>query len=251
MTCRRVPLSPGRQHIGDLAWLSRRVPRCIVRAQIEVPRLLAARSALPAPRPAWPMLFAKAFAMAAADRPVLRRIHAMLPTPRLLEVPRAIGCILIERHDQGEAIVMAERFLDLPGTPLPILGALLTAAKNSPVWNHRPTYRLLRLLRLPWPLRRLLLLWGLATARPMLRYGGTFAVSSVGGQGASIVDSISPLPVFLAFGPIDDAGRVEVFMAFDHRVMDGIAAAEALQALQAMLEGALAAEVEALLSPAG
>ena len=192
------------------------------------------------------MLFAKGFAMAAQHRPALRRIHASLPTPRLLEVQMAIGCILVERSHEGQPMVMAARFQDLATTPLPELGLQLATAKNAPVSAYRPAYRVLRMLRIPWPLRRLLLLWGLALAGPVLRHGGTFAVSSVGQHGAAIVDSVSPLPAFLTFGPIDAAGQVDVHLAFDHRVMDGADAAEALQALQAVMAGALAEEVERL-----
>jgi len=240
------PLSTGRRYIADLSWLSLRVPRCILRAQLDVPRALAARRALAAPRPAWPMIFAKAFALVAADRPALRRIHATLPIPRLLELPQAIGCIMVERRHADGPMVMAARFLDMATTPLPTLCAELAWAQSARVRDYRPAYRILRMLYLPWPIRRLILRWSLATARPLLRYGGTFAVSSVGRQGASIVDSVSPLPVFLTFGPIDPAGRVEVFLAFDHRVMDGSDGAEALRALQAAIEGPVAAELEAL-----
>lgn len=240
-----VPLSVGRRHIADLSWLSLRVPRCILRAELDLSRAQAARAVL-ASRPAWPMILAKAFALVAAERPSLRRIHATLPTPRLLELPRAIGCIMVERQREDGPMVMAARFPDLATTPLPALCAALDHAKTAPEAAYRPAYRLARMVRLPWLLRRAILRWSLATARPLLRHAGTFAVSSVGQHGAAIVDSVSPLPVFLTFGPIGATGRVEVFMAFDHRVMDGAEGAAALGALQAVLDGAMTDELEAL-----
>jgi len=246
MRIARVPLSTGRRHIADLSWLSLRVPRCILCAELDLSRAQAARAALAAPRPAWPMIVAKAFALVAADRPALRRIHATLPAPRLLELPRAIGCIMVERRREDGPLVMAARFPDLAGTPLPALSAELAHAKTAPEDAYRPAYRLARMVRLPWPLRRLILRWSLATARPLLRHAGTFAVSSVGQHGAAIVDSVSPLPVFLTLGPIGATGRVEVFLAFDHRVMDGADGAEALRALQAVLDGAMTAELREL-----
>ncbi len=83
--------------MADLSWASLRVPRCVMTARIAVPRCLAARAALPAPRPPWTTLFLKAFAEVSAEQPALRRVHATLPSPRMIEAEHAIGCIIVDR----------------------------------------------------------------------------------------------------------------------------------------------------------
>lgn len=238
--------SPGRQVIADLSWASLRVPRCVITARLTLPRARAARAALPAPRPPWTTIFLKGFALASEHQPELRRVHATLPSPRMIEVPHAIGCIILERAEGGSVLLGMARFTESHATPLIELGARLRAAKRGPAEDVGTHRRQRRFAGLPWWLRRLLLRYGLAIGRPLLRYGGTFAVSAIGQHGASIVDSVSVLPCFLSYGPIGEDGQVEVFLSFDHRVMDGADGAVALNALEAAIEGPLAAEMAAL-----
>ncbi len=248
MTLRRLPLPPGRQMIADLSWASLRVPRCTLTARLALPRALAARAALPAPRPPWTILFTKAFALVAETQPALRRLHATLPRPALLEAPHAIGCVVLEREHAGQPTLALARFLEAHATPLSRLAAQLHHAKTAPPTESRHFHRLLRFARLPWPLRRLMLRWALASATPLLRYGGTFAISSLGSRPAAIVDSVSVLPCFLSYGPIGADGGVEVFLSFDHRVMDGADGAAALEGLERVMETLVAAELATMLA---
>lgn len=246
MTLRRLPLSPGRRIVGDLSWLSLRVPRCVMTARLAWPRALAARAAAPAPRIPWPVIVAKGFALAAETRPVLRHLHVTLPRPGLIEVPHAIGCIVLERTHEGAQMLGVTRHVWLHQTALPAVAARLARAKHGPATETSELRRLLRFVRLPWPLRRAMLRGALAFGTPMLRYGGTFAVSAIGDRHTSIIDSIGVLACFVSYGPIAADGGVDVYLAFDHRVLDGAAAADALQGLQAAIEGPVAAELEAL-----
>ncbi|MGG5809801.1 hypothetical protein [Falsiroseomonas sp. CW058] len=246
MTARRVPLSPGRQTVADLSWASLRVPRCAMMARLALPRAQAARAAMPAPRIPWTVIFAKGFALAAEAQPALRRIHATLPRPHLIEAPHAIGCIVLERAEAEGQMLGLARFTEPHARPLPDLARALRHAKDAPAAEVKTHRRVLRFARLPWPLRRLMLRWALAAGAPLLRYGGTFAVSAVGHRGAAVIDSVSVLPCFLSYGPIGAAGEVEAFLSFDHRVMDGGDGAAALRGLEAAIEGPVAAEIEAL-----
>lgn len=249
MTLRRVAVPVGRQTVADLSWASLRVPRCTLVARLAVPRALAARQALSAPRPPWPVLFAKALALVAEERPALRRVHATLPTPRLLEAPHAIGCIVLQRQHGDGPLVMHARFVEPFSMPLPAMARQLRYAQQAPPSELRGLHRLLRFARLPWPLRRLMLRWALATGAPLLRYGGTFAVSALGQQGVAIVDSVSVLPMFVSYGPIGGDGAVDVFFSFDHRVMDGADGAAALRGIETAMEGPIADELQALAEP--
>lgn len=246
MSPRWISPSPGRRIVADLSWASLRVPRCLMTARLHLPRALAARAALPAPRPPWTAIFAKGFALVAEGRPALRRFHATLPWPRLLELDHAIGCVMVEREHAGEAALTIARFTEPYGMSLTELAVLLHHAKTAPPESTKGFRRLLRLARLPWPLRRVMLRIGLSFASPIARYGGSFGISALGHEGAAIIDSISILPMFISYGPISADGGVDVFIAFDHRVMDGAHGAAALRGLEAMIEGPLADELDAL-----
>lgn len=246
MSRRWVKPSLGRRLMADLSWVSLRVPRCLMRARLHIPRALAARAALAAPRPPWTTLFVKGFGLAAEARPALRRCHATLPWPWMLEMEHALGCVILEGEHAGEPMVAIARFAGCHATPLPELARRLNEAKNGPAEASQSFRQFRRFALLPWPLRRLLLRLGLACGWPMVRWGGTFAVSSLGAQDALILDSVSTLPVFLSYGPIGADGGVDVAIAFDHRVMDGADGAAALRGLEHALEGALADELLAL-----
>ena len=232
--------------VADLSWASLRVPRCVLAARLQLPRALAARAALPAPRPPWTAIFAKGFALLAEDHVVLRQLHATLPSPRLLRLEHAIGCVMVERRHEDEPTLTLARFVQPHAMPLTQLTALLSEAKTAPAEADKCFRRILRFTRLPWPLRRLMLRVGLCFAAPLARYAGSFAVSTLGAQGARILDSVNILPVLITYGPIDAQGGVEVCFIFDHRVMDGADGAMALQGIQAMIEGPVADELDAL-----
>lgn len=246
MSPRPIPLSPARRILADLSWASLRVPRCLMTAELRIPRILAARSALPAPRPPWTTLVMKGFGLVAETQPALRRLYATLPSPRLLETDHAIGCIVLEREHEGAPALTIARFTEPHARPVAELAAMLHHAKTAPATATRSFHRFLRFARLPWPLRRFVLRGGLAFGKPILRYGGSFGISALGHRGATILDSVSILPVFLSYGPIAADGRVQFYLSFDHRVMDGADGAAALAALQEALEGPVADELALL-----
>lgn len=249
MSLRRIRLSPARRVVADLSWASLRVPRCLMTAELMLPRTVAARSALAAPRPPWTTLFTKAFAIVAEDRPALRRLYATLPVPRLLELDHAIGCVVLEREHEGEPALSIARFTEPQARPLAELAAMLHHAKTAPPMETKSFRRILRFARLPWPMRRLMMRIALGFGAPLLRYGGSFGISALGHQGAAIIDSVSVVPVFLSYGPIAADGRVQFYISFDHRVMDGAEGAAAMRALEQALEGPVTAELEAMQAP--
>lgn len=244
---RRLALSPGRRVMGDLAAASRKVPRFLLRGRLSIPRALAARAALPRPRPPWTALFAKAYAMAARQHAPLRRIHASLPWPHLIESPHAQGCVMVEAASGGETLLAPARLFRAQDTPLPDLAQRLAAVKSTP-HEAAPALRwMLGLSRLPWPLRRAGYGLAMGLGWPVLRLGGHYAISALGEHGAELLDSVSIVPAFLSFGPIAPDGGVALHFALDHRVLDGSDAIRALAAMQEALEGPIAEELTALL----
>lgn len=243
MSWRWVRPSLGRRMMADLSWASLRIPRCVMTARLRIPRAQTARAALPAPRPPWTTLFLKGFGLAAEPHPALRRCHATLPWPRMLELDHAIGCVVLEREHEGESALSIARLPRCHAIPLPELAQRLTQAKSAPSAEARSFRQFRRFARLPWPLRRFLLRLGIATGGPVVLYGGTFAISALGERGVTILDSVSVLPIFLSYGPISPEGEVDVTLSFDHRVMDGADGADALRGLEEALEGPVTDEL--------
>lgn len=232
--------------VADLSWAALRVPRCVMSARLHLPRARAARAAMPQPRPPWTAIFAKAFALTALERPTLRQLHASLWRLRLLRLDHAIGCVLVEREHLGEPTLNLARLVQPHAMTLPEIAAVLHEAKHAPPAANKMFRRMLGFAAKPRPLRRFLLRIALAFAAPLARYAGSFSVSSLGEQGASILDSVSILPVFISYGPMDAAGGVDVFFVFDHRVMDGADGAAALAGIERMIEGPVADELDRL-----
>lgn len=246
---RRIALSPGRRLMGDLSAASRAVPRFLIRGPLHIPRARAARAALPAPRPPWTALFAKAFAIAAQQHAPLRRVHASLPWPHLIEAPHAQGCVMVEAQDGQETLLAPARLFRAHDAPLHDLAARLAAVKANPRAASAALRWMLAAGRLPWPLRRAGYALAMGFGWPVLRLGGNYAISVLGEHGVDVIDSVSIVPVFLSFGPIAEDGTVLLHFAMDHRVLDGSDAIRAMAAMQAALEGPIAEELAALDAP--
>ncbi|MDB5372402.1 MAG: hypothetical protein JWP04_1044 [Belnapia sp.] len=240
-----VPLSLPRRLATEFSYAARRVPRATLSMRLDLTPLVAARE-LAAERPPWSALFARAYGLAAQQIPALRQIYVQLPWPRLYQLPAAVGCVVIARDWQGEPALFFARIKDPGAQPLAEIAARIREAKTAPVESLRDNRRALAVARLPWPLRRLLFWLGLNLGRQVPNWYGSFGVSVLGAERVAISSVIAPWAGFLNYGPIGPDGVAEVFFSFDHRVMDGLAGARALQALERMLLGPVLAELRGL-----
>ena len=246
MKGRRLSLPPGRRIVADMAQLSIGSPRAILLGRINVREVRDARMRT-MPRVAWPALFMKAYAIAAREVPELRRIYVKLPWPHIYELPSSVAALVVEREIAGQAGLLLARFRNPADTPLATLDAGVRTAKCGDIRANRAFVEALRLARLPMPLRRVLLWTGLNLGRQVPRLFGTFAISVLGGQGATILDTIAVWPGFLSYGPIAPDGAVEIVISVDHRVIDGGPAARAIRLIGDALNGPLLAELSGLI----
>jgi hypothetical protein len=246
MAGRRIPLSLPRRWIGDMMALSRRVPIVTFERRMDVSAVVAARAAL-SPAPAWSLLFLKAFSIVAARRPELRRSYVPFPVPHLFESKDSIGSLAFEREFEGEPAV----FFGLARTPdrqsIPELVGHLDRWKCQPVEGFQDFRRMMKISRLPLPLRRLCWWYGLNTSGPRrARVFGTFGVSVTAALGGTALNLIAPLTTTLNYGVLSDDGRLDVRLHVDHRVLDGAPAARALADLEGVLRTEVASELRAL-----
>ncbi|MFO0845417.1 MAG: hypothetical protein U0797_24040 [Gemmataceae bacterium] len=241
-----IPMHVGRRLVAELMHHARKVPSIPLARTCRVPAVVAARS-LAAPSPSWTAIFMKAYALVGQDIPELRRAWIPFPYPRIYEHPISECGVLMEREVEGEPVVLGVKVRGPEHTELARIDEHLKGFRESPVEKVSAFRQLLRLARLPWPLRRwflwrVLSLCGHRRARRM----GTFVISSLGNYGVEQMHPLTALTTYFTFGPISPAGEVTLKVIYDHRVMDGRTVARILLRLEEVLNGAVLDELRGL-----
>jgi hypothetical protein len=239
-----------RRWIADLMHASRGVPLVSFERHMDVSAVAAARRQLADP-PGWCAIFTKAYGIVTLSRPELRTVYMTFPWPRLYEHPHSIASVAVERHWHGEPAVFFGLILQPGKQPLEKMERYLRRFKEAPVDEIGDLRRLVQTARYPRLIRRLLWWYGLNwSGNHRAKNAGTFGVSVTAGLGASAVKLISPLTTTLNYGPLDEAGWLNVVLHFDHRVIDGAPIARALAHLEHVLNNEIVSELRALQSPA-
>ena len=231
-----------RRLVADLMQASIRVPFVSLARPLNVRPLLEAR-ALSAKPPGWAAIFVKAFSLVAKDEPVLRTLYAKWPWPSLYELPRSIAMVAIARVEDGQDCVLPLKVPAADELPLGEVDAQIRHAKDAPV-DAVPSFRkILRVTRLPLPLRRLIWLIGLNFGRQRANFFGSFGVTSVAAYGPGELHALSPGPFILSCGVVGQDQTIVVVLRWDHRITDAALIAEALTRLEQVLNTEIAAEL--------
>src|ERR1700726_3557616 len=235
-------ISMPRRLVADLMHASVRVPFVSLSRPLKVRQLLEAR-ALAAEPPGWAVIFVKAFALVAKDEPVLRTLYAKWPWPSFYELPRSVAMVAIARVEDGQDCVLPQKVPAADKLPLGEVDAQIRHAKDAPV-DAVPSFRkILRVTRLPLPLRRLMWLIGLNFGRQRANYFGSFGVTSVAAFGGGELHALSPGPFILSYGVVDPGQTIDVVIRWDHRITDAALIAKALTRLEQVLNTEIAAEM--------
>lgn len=237
-------ISTPRRVIADLMHASVRVPFVSLTRPVNVRTLLEARAQAAGP-PGWAAIFVKAFALVAREQPILRTLYVKLPWPGFYELPRSVAMVAIARQVDGEDCVLPQRITAPDEMPLAEVDALIRQAKDAPV-NEVPAFRkMLKITRLPLPLRRLLWAIGLAFGRHRVKFFGSFGVTSVAAYGPGELHALSPGPFVLSYGVVGPDQTLDIVLRWDHRVTDAAPMAKALTRLEQVLNTEIAAEIRA------
>jgi hypothetical protein len=105
----------------------------------------------------------------------------------------------------------------------------------------------LRLETTLWFIRKVAWWWIMrCSGRKKSKLIGTFSISSLGGRGC--LNMFHPLITTssIAFGPINLDGGMQVVLICDHRVMDGMVGAAALQSLSNVMQTSILDELNTL-----
>jgi hypothetical protein len=235
-------ISMPRRLVADLMHASMRVPFVSLRRTLDIRELIAARAAS-AQRPGWAAIFAKAFCLVARDEPVLRRLYAKWPWPHFYELPRSVGMVAIARKQDGEDCVLPQKVTAADELPLAEVDALIRHAKTAEIDDVPAFKKILRVTRLPLPLRRLVWFTGFNIARQRANYFGSFGITSVAAYGAGELHALSPGPFIVSYGVVGPDQTIDVVIRWDHRITDAALIAKTLTRLEQVLNGAIAAEL--------
>lgn len=242
---RKISLSLPRRFMGDLLHFSSRIPSVPMERRMDLSALVAARQ-LWTKRVSWCAIFLKAYSILSARRPELRRSYVSFPWGHLYEHPINVASFSLEREYQGEDAVFFARVAQPELLSLEELDSLVRAHKQADIESVDSYRHALLLSRLPRALRRFVWWLGLETdGMSKARFFGTFGISVVASFGAAGLHLLSPLTTTINYGTFDDEGRIDVRLAYDHRVLDGATVARAMVALEEVLQHEILAELRA------
>jgi hypothetical protein len=241
-----VPLSPARKMVGELMHHARKIPTIPLSRDLNVAVLAGAREQCTLP-PSWMAIFLRAYGLLSARHAVLRRAYIRWPIPHLYEHPVSECSVIVEREWRGEAVTLGAKIRRPELTPVHVISEHLRRYREAPVEAISAFRQILRLGRLPWPVRRfgfwLTLNW--CGAKRAKRFG-TFMASSLGTLGVHQEHSVAPLTTYFSFGPIARDGTVRARIVYDHRVTDGRTIGRCFVDLQSVLDQELLSEVRGL-----
>jgi hypothetical protein len=243
-TVRKMSLS--RRVITDLMRASADIPFVAVRRTLAIGRLAAARKSL-RNRPAWAAIFAKAFAILASEKPVLRRVYLKWPWPHFYEFPQTLAMIVVAPDAAPDGVLMFPvKAPDL--TSLAEADAMIRSAKSRPI-EATPFFRkTMMVTRLPQPLRGLAWAIGLNFGRQRGNYLGTLLVTSVAAFGGGEVEALGPQSFILSYDKVSDDGGIDVMIRWDHRITDAAFIGGELSRLEQILNNQVADEILALVA---
>ena len=239
-TVRKISLP--RRLVADLMHASIRIPFVSLSRPLNVRQLLEAR-ALAAQPPGWAATFVKAFSLVARDEAVLRTLYVKWPWPSFYELPRSVAMVAIARVEDHQDCVLPQKVPAADELSLSDVDALIAHAKNAPIGEVPAFRKILRVTRLPLPLRRCMWLIALNFGRQRANWFGSFAVTSVAAFGPGELHALSPGPFILSYGVVEPDQTIDIVIRWDHRITDAALIAKVLTRLEQVLNSEIAGEI--------
>src|SRR5258708_7128000 len=132
------------------------------------------------PLVSWSAILIKALALTSKKWPELKRAYIAFPWPHLYEHPHCVATVVVEREWQGARCVFVDQIPAPESKSLRELDQRLDGMKALKIEAVGSFRRLIRITRLPLPLRRLIWLIALrGSGRLKSRYFGTFSINSL------------------------------------------------------------------------
>ncbi|MCE2725926.1 MAG: hypothetical protein LW698_03995 [Planctomycetaceae bacterium] len=240
-TVTTAPVSGHRGCVADVAIVARDIPLFPVDRVLRLGPVAEARAAA-ATRIGWAAVFLKAYGLVARELPVLRTWFVRGLRPRLATSSESVATLAVNRTDGADERLCFARLPRPEALPLAEIQAFVQACTTRPI--EEMFKRQLELEMMPGPVRRTILRWNANSTSPKRPSRiGTFSLSTLAGQQAFNRFHPTLCTTSIAYGPLEPDGRCLVTLIADHRVLDGAAAARALERLEAVLTAAVAGEL--------
>ena len=240
-TVTTAPVSGHRGCVADVALVAREIPLFPVDRVLRLGPVAEARAAA-ATRIGWAAVFLKAYGLVAREMPVLRTWFVRGLWPRLATSSESVATLAVNRTDGTDERLCFARLQRPEALPLTEIQAFVQACTTRPI--EEMFKRQLELETMPGPVRRTILRWNANSTSPKRPARiGTFSLSTLAGQQAFNRFHPTLCTTSLAYGPLEPDGRCLVTLIADHRVLDGAAAARALERLEAVLTDVVVGEL--------
>lgn len=247
MSGKRLAFPKNRRLVLDICRAAASVPTFPVERSFQLGSLRDARDR-GGMRISWVALYTRAYGLVCQAIPELRQLFVAYPTPRLYQHTHSVASISIHRDDpKGGKRLIWGRVDNAENMELVAIQQRLDQTVTGPlevVFKDG-----MRLEQLPTPLRRLS--WWLAMnwqGRQRAKKIGTFSISTLAGENALNRGHPLVATTSLAYSRCDLNGSCLVTLLADHRVLDGMLAAQALKQLEDQLNGRVLEELLSLSS---
>ena len=238
---RTFRIERSRQVVYDIVRLARHVPAFPVERWFELAELSEARKNC-SRRISWLTLFVRAYGLAGRDFPQLRQAYSSFPFGRLYQSPHSVISVAVTREIDGVERLFFGR---LRSPEEKSLAAIQRELDELVGGDPRRAYRQqFQGERFPGVLRRVLWWWRMnVSMSKRAKRVGTASISVLASLG--VQNRLHPcmLTSSLSYGPLDETGRCWVTLQCDHRVIDGVPAARALNHMHELLRGEILTEL--------
>lgn len=240
---RRISIPRHRRLVLDVCYVSQMVPSFPVEKWMQLGEVEAARRNARTPI-SWVSIYLKAFGLIAKNITPLRQLFVQCPWNHLYEHPFSVGSVSIHRDVVGsDSRLIWARCVKPEEQTLESLQAFLQHAKTGPL---EEVFRDgIRIEKLPACLRRWAWRFGMRWhGRQRAKKVGTFTISTLAGM--DVMNRNHPLVTTcsLAYTKVEPDGRSLVTLICDHRVLDGVLAANALHRLDEELNTSILNELK-------
>lgn len=239
---RRLAIPRSRALVIDLLHFEKSVPTVAHDRNVN---LASVRSLRENTGVSWPALFIKAFGIVSQEFPILRQCYMKWPWPHLYEHPFSVAVVAVSREYREQEWLFFAPIERPEQMSLYDLQQRIENYKKLPVEHVFGTQ--VRASALPTMLRRILWWYrinisGLKRAKRL----GTFGLTTISGQGATIQNPPGILTSTMTYGPIEDDGNCRLTISYDHRLFDGLFVARVLQRTEEVLCGVVADELASM-----
>jgi hypothetical protein len=189
----------------------------------------------------WYSIYIKAFGILSLKYPELRQSFFPIFLPHIFQYHLPSAMLAMERRMSGQTMVVYLKIDNPAVLELVEIEKRIKEAQRRPPDKIKSIRRFLKMMQLPFILRRMAWFLGLNFHGFKWRYFGTFGVTGIG-RGVRSLNVKTPLPVTFIFD-MSNEEKPLFRLYWDHRIFDGVIVSKMMQDLERILNGQIVAEL--------